>query len=257
MDYSIEHLDCGAVFTITRPDRLNALNQGVWDGLETCLGELEGAGARMLLVTGQGDRAFSAGSDLKDAPLDRWEQQVARNDRIRNLLLRLSRSELFTVAAINGIAYGGGLELALACTVRTATSNARFAMPEIRLGVMPTYGGTQLLPAMVGRALATDLMLTGRSFDAQQALQWGLVSFVNKDRASMLEAALALGAEVAGFSRIAWRGILQCLANTGGMPDQAAMDVEGLAMRQVLASTDAREGIAAFIEKRKPVFSER
>ncbi|MDN7682808.1 enoyl-CoA hydratase-related protein [Burkholderia cenocepacia] len=254
MDFRFERIESGAVFTITRPDRLNALNRAVWDGLESCLDALERDGARFLLITAEGARAFSAGSDLKDNAIETWDQQAEKNDRIRNLLLRLSQSPVFTIAAINGAAFGGGLELALACTVRAAVNDATFAMPEIRLGVMPTYGGTQFLPAIVGRSRAAELMLTGRVLNAREALMWGLVSFVKEDHAALLAHAIALGTEVAGFGAIAYRSILDRLPATDGPADQAGMDREAALMRRVLGTDDAKEGIAAFLEKRRPVF---
>ncbi|VWB23348.1 short chain enoyl-CoA hydratase [Burkholderia aenigmatica] len=254
MDFRFERIESGAVFTITRPNRLNALNRVVWDGLESCLDAAELDGTRFLLITAEGERAFSAGSDLKDNAIETWDQQAKKNDRVRNLLLRLSQSPLFTIAAMNGTAFGGGLELALACTVRTAVKNATFAMPEIRLGVMPTYGGTQFLPAVVGRSRAAELMLTGRVLDAQEALMWGLVSYVKEDRTALLDHAITLGTEVAGFSTIAYQSILDSLPATDGSADQAGMDREATRMRRVLETDDAKEGIAAFLEKRRPVF---
>ncbi|KHK59942.1 hypothetical protein PI86_05795 [Burkholderia sp. A9] len=254
MDFRFERIESGAVFTITRPDRLNALNRVVWDGLESCLDAVELDRTRFLLITAEGESAFSAGSDLKDNAIETWDQQAKKNDRIRNLLLRLSQLPLFTIAAMNGTAFGGGLELALACTVRTAVKNATFAMPEIRLGVMPTYGGTQFLPAVVGRARAAELMLTGRVLDAQEALMWGLVSYVKEDRTALLDHAITLGTDVAKFSTIAYQCILDSLPATDGSADQAGMDREATQMRRVLETDDAKEGIAAFLEKRRPVF---
>jgi enoyl-CoA hydratase len=211
---------------------------------------LEREQARFLVITADGDRAFSAGSDLKEGLS--WEQQPAKNDRVRNLLLRLSRSPLFSIAAMNGPAYGGGLELGLACTLRIAVVGAKFAMPEIRLGLIPSYGGTQFLPAVVGRARAAEMMLTGRVLDAREALEWGLVSFVTESREALLAKAVALGTEVTGFSAVAYSSILRCLAVARDAPDQAAMDLEGAEVRRVLQTEDAREGVAAFVEKRRP-----
>jgi enoyl-CoA hydratase len=255
LDFQLARVDRGAIFTITRPDRLNALNRGIWDGLEACLDELEREQARFLVLTAEGGRAFSAGSDLKEGLA--WDQQPAKNDRVRNLLLRLSQSPLFSLAAINGAAYGGGLELGLACTLRIAVADAKFAMPEIRLGLIPSYGGTQFLPAVVGRARAAEMMLTGRVLDAREALEWGLVSFVTDGREALLAKAVALGTEVAGFNPAAYRSILRCLAAARDVPDQVAMDVEGTEVRKVLQTEDAREGVAAFVEKRIPRFKSR
>jgi enoyl-CoA hydratase len=255
MDFHVERLDRGAVFTITRPDRLNALNVGVWDGLEAALDELEREQARFFVVTAEGQRAFSAGSDLKEDVS--WDRQADKDDRVRNLLLRLWRSPLFSIAALNGPAYGGGLELSLACKVRIAVAEAKFALPEIRLGLIPSYGGTQFLPAVIGRARAAEMMLTARVLDANEALQWGLVSFVAENRDALLAKAVALGTEVAGFSPTAYRSILRCLPGSDDLPDQAKMNVEGAEVRRVLGTADAREGVAAFLQKRSPRFSDR
>jgi len=257
VDFKIERLGSGAIFTITRPQRLNALTKGVWNGLESCVDDLEKASARYLVITAEGDRAFSAGTDLKDNDGLSWDERPAKNDRVRNLLLRLSKSSLFTVAAVNGLAYGGGLELALACTVRASVASARFSMPEIKLAVIPSYGGTQFLPNVVGRARAAELMLTARVLSANEALDWGLVSHIAATREELLTQAIALGSEVASFSPVAYRSIVRCLEGSGSPPEQASMDLEGAEVRTVLSSDDAKEGVEAFVEKRKAIFKGR
>ncbi len=257
MDFNVERLDGGAVFTITRAERLNALTKAIWNGLEACIDELERADARFLVITSAGERAFSAGTDLKDNAGLSWDERPAKNDRVRTLLLRMSKSPLFTVAAINGLAYGGGLELALACTVRVTVASATFSMPEIKLAVIPSYGGTQFLPAVVGRSRAAELMLTARILSAQEALNWGLVSEVLPTQAETRQRALSLACEVAAFSPVAYRSIVRCLESAGSAPDEAAMVVEAAEVRTVLASDDAKEGVAAFVEKRKAVFKGR
>ena len=252
VDYKVDRIAQGAVFTITRAEHLNTLNREVWRGLEACLDELEREGGRFLVVTSEGERAFSAGSDLKDDVLAHWDQQSAKSDRIRSLLLRLSRSPLFSIAALNGMAHGGGLELALACTLRVAVAQARLSMPEIRLGVIPSYGGTQLLPAVIGRSRAAELMLTGRVLSAAEALEWGLVSFVRDDVQGLTEHALRIASEVGGFSADAYKAIVKCVALAGARPTQEAMDLEGRELAQVLEGEAAKDGIRAFLEQRRP-----
>lgn len=248
MDYQVDRLAQGAVFTIARVTQLNALNHAVWEGLECCLDELESEGGRFLVITGQGDRAFSAGSDLKADVLANWDQQSAKCDRIRSLLLRLSRSRLFTIAALNGMAHGGGLELALACTLRIAVAHFQCSMPEIRLGVIPSYGGTQFLPAIVGRARAAELMLTGRVLSAAEAKEWGLVSHVLDDSQGLMNRAMEIADEVSGFSLDAYCSILECLAAADAAPAMGGMDVESQQLAHLLDRPGAQEGIRAFLK---------
>jgi len=252
VDYQIDWLGQGAVFTITRSEHLNALNREVWRGLEACLDELEAGGGRFLLITGEGERAFSAGSDLKDGVLEEWDQQSAKSDKIRRLLLRLSRSSVYSIAVINGMAFGGGLELALACTQRLSLSTSRFSMPEIRLGVIPSYGGTQFLPAVVGRARASELMLTGRVLDAAEALDWGIVSYVHDARTALMDHARSIATSVASFSDQASAAVMRCLTVSGGVPTQDGMDIESRELAYLIGDSRAKEGIRAFLRREKP-----
>jgi enoyl-CoA hydratase/carnithine racemase len=245
------------VFTLERPARLNALTRPIWDGLEACLDSLDGEPEPILVVTGSGERAFSAGSDLKEGASLSWAQRPAKNDRVRALLLRLHRSPVVSVAAINGLALGGGLELAMACAHRIAVPGAQLGLPEIRLAVIPSYGGTQFLPALVGRRRAAELMLTGSSLSAELAQSWGLVDRIADPNADLLEQACRYAEEFVGTSPLARAAIETCIAAAGGPVTGAGMDVEGEQVRVVLAGEDAKEGVQAFLDKRPPVFTGR
>ena len=255
--FRVEHLGDGVVFTITRERRLNALTRPVLDGLAACLDTHESGDARFIVVTAEGGRAFCAGTDLAELSGLDDAQREAKNGFARDLLLRLSRSRLVSVAAINGLAYGGGLELAMACTLRICAPHARFCLPEIRLGVLPSYGGTQFLPAIVGPARALDLMLTARVLNADEALAMGLVSRLCTDVARLRDDALALARSVTGFSRVAIDGIRAAVAAAGPQPTDAGLAVEARHAAVAMRSDDGREGVAAFLEKRAPVFRDR
>ncbi|MCL4743992.1 MAG: enoyl-CoA hydratase/isomerase family protein, partial [Burkholderiaceae bacterium] len=176
--FRVEPIEHGAIFRLARPDKLNALTRPMLDGLASCLGALEAGGARLVVIAAEGERAFCAGTDLAEM---REMPEAARLDKsatARALFARISRSRVLSIAAINGLAFGGGLEIAMACTLRVAAAHASFSLPEIRLGLLPAYGGTQFLPALVGASRALDLMLTGRVLGAQDALGIGLVDRV-------------------------------------------------------------------------------
>jgi enoyl-CoA hydratase len=182
------------------------------------------------------------------------EARMAKTAMARDLLVRLSRSRLVSVAAINGLAYGGGLELAMACTLRIAMPRAAMSLPEIKLGLLPAYGGTQFLPAIVGSARATELMLTGRAVSAAEALTIGLIHRIALLDAPLREQALEFGREVTGFSPAAIAGIRRCVEAAGTMVTDAGLAVEDEQVRAVFDGPDAREGVAAFLEKRMPRF---
>lgn len=256
-DGRLDWLDDGAVLTITRPARLNAVTRPVLDLLEHTLDQATARGARFLVLTGEGERAFCAGTDLQEARDLGDDAMVAKCARARSLLWRLSEAPFISVAAVNGLAFGGGLELAITCTMRIAVPAARFAMPEIKLGVLPAYGGTQFLPALIGRTRALDLMLTGRTVEVAEAQAIGLVDRVATADAPLLEQALALARSITVYSADAIDAIRRCVQASGPDITAAGMAVEDAAVQVVMRSDDAHEGIAAFLDKRAPRFNRR
>lgn len=256
-DGRLDWLDDGAVLTITRPSRLNAVTRPVLDLLEQALDQAEARGARFLLLTGEGERAFCAGTDLQEARELGDDAMVAKCARARSLLWRLSEAPFLSVAAVNGLAFGGGLELAIACTMRIAVPTARLAMPEIKLGVLPAYGGTQFLPALIGRARALDLMLTGRTVEVPEAQAIGLIDRVAAPGAPLLGQALALARSITVYSAGAVAAIRHCVRASGPAVTASGMAVEDAQVQTVMRSDDAHEGIAAFLDKRAPRFGTR
>ena len=257
MDFQIETLADGAVFKLTRPAKLNAITKAILKGLAECIDRLEREQARFLVVTGEGEKSFCAGTDLGESAGLSEVDRVAKNDGARALFVRLSRSKLISVAAVNGLAYGGGLELAMACTFRVAAAHARFSLPEVKLGVLPAYGGTQFLPAIVGKARALDMMLTGEPVDAQQALAMGLITRIAQDNAPLVEQATAYARSMTRFSPVAIAGIRRAVEAAGESVTQEGLLAEQREMAIALASEDAKEGVAAFLEKRPAKFKGR
>lgn len=257
MDFRIDHVDGGAVFRLTRPQKLNSGTLEIWSGFERLLDVLEGGGGRFLIITGEGTQSFCAGTDLGDTTSLSADEVADRCDYTRNLLLRLSRSALISVAALNGLAFGGGLELAAACTFRVAAPHVRLSLPEVKLGSIPAYGGTQFVTAIVGPAIALDLMLTGRSVMVDEALQIGLVSRKIDPEADVVEEALVLARSVCRFSRPAVAAIRHAVAAAGPLPTNDGLALEGALAREIFSGEDCREGTAAFLEKRTPHFKDR
>jgi enoyl-CoA hydratase len=253
--YEIENADQFIVFRITRPQRLNAITSDVLDGLTTCIDTLESqSGNRGLIVTGAGERAFCAGTDLFERASLTDEQRVAKSDRARDLLIRLHHAPFVSIAALNGLAYGGGLELAMACLFRLAAPHATCSLPEVKIGLIPAYAGTQLLPILIGRSQALDMMLTGRSVAAKEALQMGLINRIATDDKPLLEQAIDYLASITQYSKVAITAIRDCVAVTESQVTDQGLQLERDKVLEVGKSEDAEEGVAAFREKRKPQF---
>ena len=238
-----------AVLTIDHPPA-NAVSQAVIAGLREAVAELgaEGSGVRAAILTGQGEKFFAAGADVSEFPTT-GAAGVAGG---QTLTLEMESCPVPLIAAVNGIAFGGGCELAMACDVRIASSNARFGQPEINLGIIPGWGGTQRLPRLIGLGRAMPLLLTGDPVDAATALQWGLVSAV-VEPGELLDAARALAAKIATKAPLAVRATKRAAVEGASQADlAAALAVERREFTELFDSEDAREGVAAFLGKRAP-----
>jgi enoyl-CoA hydratase len=256
-DFEVEWTDESATLRLTRPAKRNAITVAILDGLEACCDALDAGQGRALIVTGQGDRAFCSGTDLSESASLGKEGGRAKTERARDLFVRIYRSPWTSIAALNGLAYGGGLELALACTFRVAVTGVRLSLPEIKLGVLPAYGGTQFLPAVVGRARALDLMMTGRPVTAEEGLALGLVDRVVSDSDSLIPEAEAFSRQVLAHSQFALDRLRRCVDAAGATVTDEGLAVEAEAVIETMDSEDAREGVVAFLQKRDPVFKHR
>jgi enoyl-CoA hydratase len=245
------------VVTIDRPDALNALDRATLSELRDRLRELAtDTAARVLVLTGAGDRAFAAGADIKEmADMSVLEAHAwgALGHECGRLLESMPKP---TLAAVNGFALGGGCELALACDIRYASEHAKFGQPEINLAVIPGWGGTQRLARAIGPALAKDLILTGRTIDAAEALRTGLVSAVYP-AGQLLDRVLETAGELARKSPLALSAAKDA-ANRALQGDLGAgLSYEAILFAALFASDDQQEGMRAFIEKREPDFTGR
>jgi enoyl-CoA hydratase/carnithine racemase len=239
--------------TLNRPERLNALGREVLAALSAEIGRAVAGGARVLLLTGSG-RAFCAGADLKERRGMDAEARLAHNRAIGAAVAALAAAPMPTLAALNGLALGGGLELALACDLRLAAADAQLGLTEARIGGIPGAGGTQRLPRLIGPARALEMILTGDPVSAATAADWGLVNAALPDAALPAEAA-RLAAHLAGRSASA-----AALAKAAVHEGLAGTLAEGLAIEhrallRAFATADYAEGLAAFAEKRPPRFN--
>ncbi len=241
---------------INREKALNALNHDLMMRLDQIFSELEQDDQVIVVViTGTGNKAFVAGADVKEIK----EAGNKRTELIRNgqeIFSRIRDSSQVVIAAVNGFALGGGCELALACDIRIASENAKFGFPEVKLGLMPGYGGTQLLPRLIGVGGAKYVIFTGEMLTAAEAFQFGLVEKVcPPDR--LMEEANTLARKIAANGPFAVRACKRAINRGVGIPLDAALKLELEEYDKAAHSKDAEEGIAAFLEKRTPTFKGR
>lgn len=244
-----------ALITINRPDALNALNTGLLGELARAFDEVERREARALLITGTGIKAFCAGADIKELIGRTPLAHKAAMEFGQGVFARLSRLRIPSVAIVNGYAFGGGLELALGCTFRLATPNAKMGLPEIKLGLIPGYGGTQRLPRIVGEARALEMIMTGRTVDAEEAQRIGLVNRVVAGDA--VDGGIAFAREFAGYSLPVLNCARSAVLRALDTPVDEGLKIEADLCAVVYQLQDAAEGIQAFADKRKARFEDR
>ena len=246
-----------AVVTLNRPKALNALNRQLIAELDDVLARVQAdAAIRALVVTGAGDRAFAAGADISELAALGPDAARAFATTGQAVFARLESLGKPSVAAVNGFALGGGCELAMACTLRVAAESAQFGQPEIDLGLLPGFGGTQRLTRLVGRGRALDLLLRGHRITATEAERIGLVNIV-VPTASLMERARGLAGELASKAPLAVRYVLAAVHEGADLPLDAANRIEAAYFGLAAATGDMREGTRAFLEKRKPAFEGR
>jgi enoyl-CoA hydratase len=251
----VDHEEAVAVVTVDRPDALNALDVATLTDLRDRLGELaDDDNTRAVILTGAGEKAFVAGADIKymsGLDVGQAKEWGALGHEAGRLLETMPKP---TIAALNGFALGGGCELALACDIRYAASTAKIGQPEVNLGIIPGWGGTQRLARVCGLGAAKELIYTGRIVDAEEALRIHLVTAVHDP---VLDKARETATLLASKSPIALR-LMKELANRALGGDHAAnLEAEGETFGELFASDDAKEGLTAFVDKREPKFTGR
>ena len=243
-----------ALLTIDRPEALNAISQDVLEAIQRHLDAVAADGAvQAVVITGGGERAFSAGADVNHMREASPDEARAFAQRGQFVLGRIESFPKPVIAAVNGYALGGGCELALACDIRLAAEGARFAQPEVNLGILPGWGATQRLPRLTSPAFAKEMIFTGRMVGAEEAMRAGLVNRV-LPADELVDAAVAMGEEIAAKAAgaVAASKELVNRAFDGELDGNLAREVEAFA--RAFGSHDQREGMAAFFEKRAPQF---
>ena len=243
-----------ALIRLNRPEALNALSFGLIGDLSRAFDAVAAGDARALLITGAGAKAFCAGADIGELA-GRSLMQTKRGAEVgQATFAKLERLPMPSVAIINGFAFGGGLELALACTFRLATPNAKLGLPEIKLGLIPGYGGTQRLPRVVGEARALEMILTGKAIDAPTALAWGLASRILDG--DPLAQGIAFAREFSGYSLPVLSMAGEAVKRALDTPVHEGFRIEADLSTLAFQTADAAEGMAAFLAKRKPAFKD-
>lgn len=246
-----------AFVTINRPKVLNALNDvTIGEMRQLFLALRHDAGVRAVIITGAGEKGFVAGADINELALQNPAGGMDRSLRGQHVLQLLETMGKPVIAAVNGYALGGGCELALACSVRIASTHAKLGQPEVKLGIIPGYGGTQRLTRLIGKGPALQLLLTGEIIDAQEALRLGLVNRV-VEPPQLLPEAEALARKMIVNAPLALRYCLDAVHHGLELTEQEGLFLEATLFGMSCATEDMREGTRAFLEKRPPKFNGR
>jgi len=258
MSIELTRVEEFALIRLNRPKALNALSFSLVRDLARAFDEVAASDARALIITGAGEKAFCAGADIAELGGRTLMEQKRGAEVGQATFAMLDRLPIPSLAIVNGYAFGGGLELALACTFRLVTPKAKLGTPEIKLGLLPGYGGTQRLPRIVGEARALEMVLTGKSVDAQLALAWGLASgIVEGDEKAVLERGMAFAREFSNFSLPVLSLAREAVRRALDTPLTEGLKIEADLSTLAFNTEDAAEGAAAFLEKRKPRFKDR
>ncbi len=254
MSVELTRVEAFALIRLNRPEALNALSFALIRDLGEAIDAAARTDARALLIIGAGEKAFCAGADIRELTGRDLMAQKRGAELGQATFAKLDALPFPSVAIVNGFAFGGGLELALACTFRLATANAKLGLPEIKLGLVPGYGGTQRLPRVVGEARALEMILTGRTIDAATAHTWGLVSRIVEGDA--LAAGIAFAREFSGYSLPVLGLAREAVQRALSVPLSEGLRIEADLSTLAYRTKDAEEGMAAFMDKRKPRFTD-
>lgn len=250
-----EHTASILLITISRPEALNALNVQVLNELRSILQEAyqDTDKTKGIIITGEGEKAFAAGADIKELTTLSKEQAFEMVQNVQKLFSQIEAGSIPVIAAVNGFALGGGCELAMACHMRIAIESARFGQPEVNLGIIPGYGGTQRLAQLTGRAKALELILTGDLIGAEEAKSIGLVNHVVKTHEELMTLSKSILTKIISKGPIAVASAIKSI-NAGYSFEKSGYQAEAENFAACVMTEDFKEGTAAFIEKRKPVF---
>jgi len=255
MEVELTRVEEFALITLNRPEALNALSFDIVGQIGAAIDEAAAGDARAVFFIGAGERAFCAGADINE--LMGRSISATRDGAVlgQRTFAKLDSLAIPSIAIINGYAFGGGLELAMACTFRLATAKAKFGLPEIKLGLIPGYGGTQRLPRLVGPSRALELVMSGRTVEAQEGLEIGLINRLIED-GDAIAAAMDFARAFSGFSLPVLKLAREAVQRAATVPLDEGLTIEADLNTLAFQTEDAAEGTAAFLEKRKPKFKD-